>query len=342
MSDFEVRKDDLRQTRFAGGEPRRDEVADGEAQLEIVKFGFTANNVTYGAIAELIGYWKFFPAADPTYGRIPVWGYGDVLTSRATGVEPGQRFYGYFPMSTYLTVSPDAGESGFVDAAPHRADLPAVYNRYVRVEPGQPHEDATMILRPLFSTGWLLAEYLKDAARVIVSSASSKTAYSTAFVLAEKGIPTVGLTSPRNRDYTASLDLYDEVITYDEVATRLGGPGVYVDFAGNRDIGRAVHGTAELTKSIQVGLTHWDRERPTDSLPDPQPEFFFAPAHIERLSQELGAGRLQERIGESLSRLARRLDRFMEVEPSDDVEGVFRAFVEDTADPRKGYVLRVT
>ena len=341
MSDFEVRKDDLRQTRLTDGEPRRDEVADGEAQLEIVKFGFTANNITYGAIADLIGYWQFFPAGDPAYGRIPVWGYGDVLASRAAGVEPGQRFYGYFPMSTYLTVTPDAGKSGFVDAAPHRAELPAVYNGYVRVEPDQPHEDATMILRPLFSTGWLIAEHLKDADRVIVSSASSKTAYSTAFVLAEKGIPTTGLTSPRNRGYATSLHLYDEVITYDEVATGLSGPGVYVDFAGNLDISRAVHERAELTESIQVGLTHWDRERPSAGLPDPQPEFFFAPAHIERLSKELGPRELQERIGVSLARLTERLDRFMEIETDDDVEGVFRAFVDGSADPRKGYVLRV-
>ena len=341
MSDFEVRKDDLRQTRFSEGEPRRDEIADGEAQLEIVKFGFTANNITYGTIADLIGYWQFFPVADPAYGRIPVWGYGDVLASRAAGVEPGQRFYGYFPMSTHLTVKPDAGKSGFVDAAPHRAELPAVYNRYVRVEPGQPYEDATMILRPLFSTGWLIAEYLKDADRVIVSSASSKTAYSTAFVLAEKDIPTTGLTSPRNRDYTTSLDLYDEVITYDEVATGLSGPGVYVDFAGNVDISRAVHERAELTKSVQVGLTHWEGERPTGDLPDPHPEFFFAPAHIERLSEELSPRGLQERIGESLSRLTERLDRFMEIEAGGDVEAVFSAFVDGSADPRKGYVLRV-
>ena len=341
MSDFEVRKDDLRQTRFTGGEPRRAEVGDGEAQLEIVRFGLTANNVTYGAIAELIGYWKFFPAGDPAYGRIPVWGYGDVVASRAAGVEPGQRFYGYFPMSTHLTVRPEPDGRGFVDAAPHRAELPPVYNRYAGVEPGEPHEDATMILRPLFSTGWLIAEYLKDAARIIVSSASSKTAYSTAFVLAEKGIPTTGLTSPRNRDYTTSLDLYNEIITYDEIATRLSGPGVYVDFAGSRDISRAVHERAELTKSIQVGLTHWDRERPTDGLADPQPEFFFAPAHIERLSEELGRGGLQERISASLSRLAQRLDRFMEIEVREDVERVFRAFVDGTVDPRKGYVLRV-
>ncbi|MBD0281253.1 MAG: DUF2855 family protein [Thermoleophilaceae bacterium] len=341
MSDFEVRKDDLRQTRFTSGEPRRDEVADGDAQLEIVKFGFTANNVTYGAIGDMVGYWRFFPASDTAYGRIPAWGYGDVVASRSAGVEPGQRFYGYFPMSTYLTVRPQSGGPGFIDVTPHRTELPAVYNRYVRVDPGQPHEDAVMILRPLFSTGWLIAEYLKNAGRVIVSSASSKTAYSTTFVLTEKGIPTTGLTSPRNRDYTTSLDLYDEIITYDEIATRLSGSGVYVDFAGNRDVSRAVHEGAKLTKSIQVGLTHWDHPRAGDGLPDPQPEFFFAPAHIERLSKELGPGRLQESIRESLSRLAQRLDRFMEIEASDDVEGVFRAFVDGAVDPRKGYVLRV-
>jgi Protein of unknown function (DUF2855) len=341
VSDFEVRKDDLRQTRFTDGEPRRDEVATGAAQLEIVKFGFTANNLTYAAIADMIGYWKFFPTSDPAYGRIPVWGYGDVVASRASGVEPGERFYGYFPMSTYLTVRPQPRGPGFTDAAPHRTELPSVYNRYLGVQPGQPHEDATMILRPLFSTGWLIAEYLKDAGRVIVSSASSKTAYSTAFVLGEKGISTIGLTSPRNRSYTTSLDLYDEVITYDEIASRLSGPGVYVDFAGNRDISRAVHEGAELTKSIQVGLTHWDHQQPTGGLPDPQPELFFAPTHMERFSEELGPGGLQERISASLSRLGQRLDRFMEIYFSDDIDGVFRAFVDGTVDPRKGYVLRV-
>jgi Protein of unknown function (DUF2855) len=341
MTDFEVRKDDLRQTRFTGGEPRRDEVGNGEAQLEVVKFAFTANNITYGAVADMIGYWKFFPTSESAYGRIPVWGYGDVVASRTAGVEAGQRFYGYFPMSTYLTVRPQPGGPGFTDVAPHRTGLPAVYNRYLRVEPGQPQEDATMILRPLFSTGWLIAEYLKNAGRVLVSSASSKTAYSTAFVLVERGVPTVGLTSPPNLGYTSSLDLYDEVIAYDEIASRLSGPGVYVDFAGNRDISRAVHEAAELTKSIQVGLTHWDHQQPTGGLPDPQPEFFFAPTHIERLSEELGPGGLQERISASLSRLARQLDRFMEIESSDDVAGVFRAFVDGAVDPRKGYVLRV-
>ena len=64
---------------------------------------------------------------------MPVWGYADVIASEAEGVPEGTRVYGYFPSASHLVVSPIApSETDFVDATPHRQELPAAYNRYLR------------------------------------------------------------------------------------------------------------------------------------------------------------------------------------------------------------------
>jgi hypothetical protein len=332
---LEVRKDDLRATRMV--DEALPELGHGEVRLQIPKFGFTANNVTYAAMGDVVGYWKMFPDLGEGWGRIPVWGYGDVAASRVDGLREGERYYGYFPMSSHLTVEPEVGGAGFVDVAGHRRELPAVYNRYLRVTPDEPFEDEVMILRPLFSTGFLLAEHVKGAERVIVSSASSKTGYSLAFLLAERGTSSVGLTSQRNRDFTEGLGLYDEVITYDALE-RLSGAGVYVDLAGDAAVTRAVHERVRLSASIQVGLTHWEGARPAGDLPGPAPEFFFGPTHIERLSAELGPQGLQRRLGGALAAFVERLD-WLELDRGSNAQDAFRAFVDGTADPRKGYVL---
>src|SRR4051794_41518708 len=117
MADFLVRRDDLRITRVdddAGEAPLRD----GQARLRVERFGFTANNVTYGAFGESMGYWRFFPAQDG-WGRIPVWGVGEGTESPAPRVEPGQRFYGYFPVSAAATPPPRARARGGGGAGPH-------------------------------------------------------------------------------------------------------------------------------------------------------------------------------------------------------------------------------
>ncbi len=33
-------------------------------RLRVDAFGFTANNITYAAAGDLIGYWTFFPASE--------------------------------------------------------------------------------------------------------------------------------------------------------------------------------------------------------------------------------------------------------------------------------------
>ena len=95
------------------------------------------------------------------------------------GIATGERVYGYFPMGSHLVVTPDRlSSNGFVDASDHRAALPPVYNQYSRVPSDGERERETCILRPLFTTSFLLDDWLDDhdmfgATSVILGSASS-------------------------------------------------------------------------------------------------------------------------------------------------------------------------
>ena len=98
--DFLVDRSDYRNTTLADAAPAP--LADGEARLRVDAFGFTANNVTYAAAGDMIGYWNFFPAPDTdddvNWGRVPVWGFADVVESLSDYVVDGDRLFGYFPM----------------------------------------------------------------------------------------------------------------------------------------------------------------------------------------------------------------------------------------------------
>src|SRR3954462_13255744 len=97
----------------------------GEALLEIDSFGLTTNNITYAVFGDAMSYWSFFPAEEG-WGRVPVWGFANVAAAGDTGWGEGVRVFGYFPPSSRLVVLPERIDArGFVDAAPHRAGLPA-------------------------------------------------------------------------------------------------------------------------------------------------------------------------------------------------------------------------
>src|SRR3954462_14124443 len=126
MADFLVKRDELEQTRLADSPPPA--LAAGQALLRVDSFGLTANNVTYAVFGDAMSYWKFFPAgaAFEGWGRVPMWGFADVLDGEGAGT----RVYGYLPPSSHLVVTPSrADERGFVDASEHRAHLPAAYNQ---------------------------------------------------------------------------------------------------------------------------------------------------------------------------------------------------------------------
>ena len=129
---------------------------DGQVRVAIDKFAITSNNVSYAISGDAIGYWRFFPAED-RWGKVTVWGFGDVVESRSPDIKVGERLYGFFPMASeaVLTVG-RVKEDFFMDASPHRADLAAVYNQYRRLA-GEPEamrklEDERSLYFPLFIT----------------------------------------------------------------------------------------------------------------------------------------------------------------------------------------------
>jgi hypothetical protein len=317
---FQVQRSNLRISRWvadphaAGARP----LAEGEARLRIDCFALTSNNITYAAFGEAMKYWEFFPTGDAAWGCIPVWGFAEVVESRAEGVAVGARCYGYWPMGRYLVVQPArVRKHGFTDGAAHRAALPSVYNeiQFCATDPAYvaAQEAQQALLRPLFVTSFLIDDFLDEAAffgaqQVLLSSASSKTAFGTALCLSlrrgQPGAPRiVGLTSPGNLGFCRSLGCYDEVRAYDAVAAMdRATPSVYVDFAGNAALRREVHqhfGDA-LRYSCSVGGTHWDELGAGRDLPGPRPTLFFAPAQIVKRSAAPPAGwgqaELQARI----------------------------------------------
>ena len=354
--DFLVRKDDLKTARFAAA-PSPGEIAldDGQVLLRVDKFAFTSNNVTYAAFGDAMQYWQFFPAPEG-WGRIPVWGFGDVIASKSDAAKLGERFYGYFPMSSHLVVRPErASEAGFFDGAAHRKALHPVYNQYVRTttDPGyDPKREAEqMLLRPLFITSFLIDDFLADngffgATSVVLSSASSKTAYGTAFLLhRRKAVEVVGLTSPSNVAFVERLGCYDRVVAYDAVGSLPSGtPTVYVDMAGSGPVRASVHRHfgESLKYSCAVGGTHWDALGGGRELPGPKPTLFFAPAQIKKRNADWGAAALQQRIAEAWRAFLGPVSGWMravEARGPEAVERVYRDMLDGRAKPDEGHIL---
>ena len=357
---FEVRRDHLPTWRWRESPtPQVAQLGEGEVLLEVEKFAFTSNNVTYAAYGDRLSYWNFFPAQDG-WGRVPVWGYVRVLHSRHPEISSGERFYGYVPMASHLLVSAGrAGPRGFIDQAPHRQPMPAVYNRYSRVAAHSGSnsvadaEALEMILRPLFLTSFLLAEFLQreqlfGARRIVFSSASSKTAYGSAFLLAgATQAEIVGLTSPRNLQFVQDLGCYARALSYDQLDSLPADEAtLYVDFAGGRELlSRVHHHFTRLVHSCTAGGTQWDALDNGAPLPGPKPKLFFAALDMA-LGDSGGGASLQRRMSESWQRFcARVLDAgkpWMHIssrQGRDAVEEVYAQMLQGGAAPDTGQVL---
>ena len=309
MSTFtlQIRKDHLPTTRW---HERADEpLAPGQVRVRIEHFALTANNITYAAFGEAMNYWRFYPAGEEGWGVIPVWGFATVVESTHPEVPVGERVYGYFPMASHTVLTPvRVNPGGWSDGAPHRAELHPVYNQLTRCAADPFYtadtEAVQALLRPLFITSWLIDDFLADndffGARVmLLSSASSKTAYGTAFQLAQReGIEVVGLTSPGNLAFCESLGCYDRVLTYDPLDTLAADLAcVYVDFAGNDELRRAIHTRfVNLKHSSSIGGTHIEHLGTARDLPGPRATLFFAPAQIKKRATEWGPARLNQRL----------------------------------------------
>lgn len=346
--DFLVAKSDLRRTEFREAPPTP--LADGQVRLAIENFALTANNITYAVFGEAMKYWDFFPAPEG-FGRVPVWGHARVEASAHPEIAVGQRFYGYWPMSSHLTVQAKVGKTGFTDASPHRQHLAVVYNQYQAVGADDGLEAHKALLQPLYITSFLIEDFLDESAlfgakSVVLSSASSKTAIGLAYLLKQRGVAkVVGLTSPRNVGFVEGLGYYDQVVTYADLPTAaIERPVMFVDFAGDAGVLRAVHQTfgGDLAFSLLVGGTHWEAEKGGGELPGPKPVFFFAPDRIAKRREDWAPGEFEQRYGKAWAGFVKDAPRWLTVERSEGREAIQRAFlaqVEGSASPDTGVVL---
>jgi len=329
-------------------------LAQGQARLKLESFALTSNNVTYAAAGFDIGYWQFFPSGVDDWGIVPVWGTAEVVETRSDALEIGTRLYGFYPMAEELVITPESAQGGFIDAAPHRAKLPLIYNQYTPVRSETAQDDhLRALLQPLLATSYLLFDWLQDNAmfgadQVIIGSASSKTGLGLCRYLAEPQDRTykiVGLTSEGNREFVQSLGTCDSVLTYDQISDIARVPSVYVDMSGNSDVKARLHDHLDdqLKHSAAVGLSHWDRFAPAQKLAGPKPEFFFAPAQVAKRRADWGQGVIEKQITAAWKRIASDAAEWLTLQVQDGVaasEPVYRALASGQADPKHGFIIR--
>jgi hypothetical protein len=354
--DFELDRADLHQTRFVHDRPPSPR--EGEALLRIESFGLTSNNITYAVLGDAMNYWGFFAASDPGWGKLNVWGYAHVEESRHPGLPAGLRVYGYFPCASHLLVVADRiDEKGFIDAAPHRANLPSAYQGYRNVETDPVYsadrEDEHILFFPLFYTSFLIDDFLADegffgADTIVISSASSKTAIIAAYLLAKRSnVTTVGVTSAGNRKFVQELGVYDSVVLYADIAELPGECAVYIDVSGDGAIRTRVHAHYgdRLAHSAAVGITHWTETATSQgTLDGPSPTFFFAPDRIKKRGADWGTAQLDQNVADAWAPFAEWAAGWLRVERVTGEGDITRAYLElldGKIDPAAGTIVTV-
>lgn len=336
----------------------------GQARMRICRLALTTNNITYAAFGHTphLRYWDFFPVADEGWGQMPAWGFAEVEETTVEGLQPGERFYGFWPLASHLVVEPvRVTERGFYDGAAHRLELTSAYNQYQRVRTDAAYrpenEDYQMLLRPLFITSFMLADFLEDndffgARRILISSASSKTAYGTVFCLqGREGLEVVGLTSGGNAGFVEGLACYDRVVNYDDIdQLDPSVPTLYVDFSGNDTVRENIHrrmGDA-LVHNCYAGSAH-SQEHINESewtLPGPRPQRYFAPDQIRKRNADWGPAEVTRRFNEAqlafIDRVGQPDSPWIRVEAHQGLasaQPLIRSLVEGRVDPAEGHVI---
>jgi NADPH:quinone reductase-like Zn-dependent oxidoreductase len=348
-----LRRDDLTKTEL------RDEavpdIGPGEVLLRVDRVGLTANNVTYALMGEAMHYWDFFPTT-AGWGLVPLWGFGEVVGSETDGVTVGSRVYGYFPSASHVVVKAGGvDETRFKAVDENRAKLPSPYNSYT-VTAHDPayeadREDLLILFRPLFFTSYMLADQLEDnafygASTLVMSSASSKTAYGAAFLLQGQGAEMVGLTSPGNVAFTESLGCYDRVVAYDAISElEASRPTVYLDVAGSADLRARLreHLGDHLVRDVVIGVTHQEQGG-GGGLAAGGTEFFFAPNQMRKRTGDWGRPALDQRFAEAWLRFAPTAEQWVDVVPHEGpaaLRDVWLEVLAGTTSPRVGHVIQL-
>lgn len=351
---FEVNKTDITNTQFVETAAGKAESA-GDVVLKIDKYALTANNITYAVTGDILGYWRFFPTSEG-WGRVPAMGFAEVVDSKCDGIDVGERVWGWFPMTGYLTIKAGkVSENGFSDISEYREGLSPVYSRFERVTSNpfydKSTEDYQMLIKGLFTTSWLIDDFMADnqyfgAQQYIITSASSKTSLALAFAVKARGEKlAIGLTSESRVEFVKSLDLYDQVLSYQDVEQLDSGiPSVVVDMAGSKQVLSNIHHhfTNNIKFSSRVGATHVSDLAQELKLPGAEPTMFFAPHQVEKRSKEWGPDKLQLTIGKQLQKYIEFIRNNIAIEyikTPEVLQKSYLAVLSGNADASKGLIV---
>ena len=337
-------------------------LTDGSIRVSIGPWALTANNITYMAVGDMIGYWKYFEPKDygiemEGFGRMPVWGYAEVTASKCTDVPLGTLIYGFFPIAQSLDMKPvKLTPLGFQDGTVHRTALHPVYNGYTFVEADPSfaaHRKLQPVLRPLFTTSFLIDDFLADetffgAEQVLLLSASSKTALGTAYCLKQRdNIKVAALTSEGNQAFTESTGFYDDVLTYDTITDM--NPDVktvVVDMAGNGKVMANVydHFEENIVYNCMVGKSHWDGAPPKTPALGAPPAMFFAPDRIKLRLKEWGGETFAKNLAARWLPFCESAQDWLTIEESHEVTDLlktYKDFLNGDVGPSKGYLFKI-
>jgi hypothetical protein len=354
ISTLEVRKDNWSETRVVT-EILDGELGENEVLLKADRLALTANNISYAASGDALGYWGFFPA-EQGWGRIPAMGWGEVIASAHPDIDLGERVWGFFPFATHLKILAGKQRADqFHDISPHRAEYAPVYAQFDRASVNPIYEvareDQDSLLRGLFMTSWLVEDFMDvhdafGAKSCLITSASSKTSIALGHSVRQRGaLVSIGITSPGNVAFCEGLGCYDKVVTYAEIASLdADQPVVMVDMAGSAQVLSDVHHHYgdNMKYSCRVGATHYDEMGAVEGLPGATPEFFFAPGHIQTRSAELGAMELMMRLGTAYVGFRQFCDNWLRVERSygpDAVGRIYQQVLAGKTDPASGQII---
>jgi uncharacterized protein DUF2855 len=295
---FEVRRDDplheVRVVEDALRPPGR-----GAVLLAVERFAVAANNLTYALLGDRLGHWAPFPAASPAWGRVPAWGHAVVVDGDPELAAPGTRWSGYLPMATHVAVRAERHGDRLRAVASERAGMLPLYRDLspLAAEPGDGDREAVAVAMLTAVAATLIDDLVAatGAARVVVSSATSKTALTSALLLSRRGVDVVGITSPAHVGAAERADVYAGVLTYDDIDSLAPSPeAVYLDVAGRPPVTAAVHARLgpALRRSVAVGGSH--RAAHTGPVPQSPPppgppvERFNTAARRDELVAERG------------------------------------------------------
>eukprot|EP00602_Paraphysomonas_sp_CaronLab_P011696 CAMPEP_0185041040 /NCGR_PEP_ID=MMETSP1103-20130426/39833_1 /TAXON_ID=36769 /ORGANISM="Paraphysomonas bandaiensis, Strain Caron Lab Isolate" /LENGTH=389 /DNA_ID=CAMNT_0027580609 /DNA_START=87 /DNA_END=1256 /DNA_ORIENTATION=- len=363
---LEVNKRDIKETRIVR-ESTLNPVQTGEVRLQVDKFSLTANTVTYAWAGDKLGYWDFFPSESSLeWGRVPAMGWATVIESLVPNVTVGEKYFGWYPMSKYVTITGKAKpDGGFLDVGEHRAKHAQVYVDFSRtdvdpfnVDDTEDGEDRQALLRGLFLTSFLADEFFRHhkngeylgAEEVYIISASSKTALGIAQRISVQRRPgslpikTIGITSLNNVDFVKSTGYFDRVIPYDNVHSLCGNVGaVIIDMSGNWDIVSKLHEVLgeNLKYSMSIGKSHHDNPTEASVVRGPPPTLFFAPAEFSSCVERWGLKEFISRSKEALGVFVAGSREWMKVQHVYGPEGVkdqWRLLVDGKVSPNTGVV----